>query len=404
MTIYSSHRSAEQAAIQESNKKVRRAEKEAQKKINATQKRVNNAQKESRFQLEEIRDSFEKSERLQKDKYTKELELLRNEQNQNLRELKSDHQIDLSRSKNQNENELRKINQYYENQQRRALREGENKFNRQIQENHIQHQALQNKNRTELLHLKNQGNSQIDSKRWQFQNQIENLDKNGKKEIKLLTEKVNTEKQKSSENFKNRYQEMVKVQDEILNNLNKRISEEVHQIKKDSVMKLGAFMDQKSDPFYRTMTLDADFSESDDEYQIRARIPEHERDGIKINVHDNEIFISGERKSSETIHTDEGGTVSSSQFQTYHQSFPIHSPVESHLLRKEYDGDELVISLPKKGSELAKNPIKKIVPEEVTAKRPYFPENIPLGSQKPSEDDVELVFEPSDQSGRTLDL
>ncbi len=127
--------------------------------------------------------------------------------------------------------------------------------------------------------------------------------------------------------------------------------------------------------------MDAELQEYDHEFVLTATIPEHERKGLAVSVRGNEVVLSGNRRSSEKLDLGPGRVQNTSSFQTFSESFPINWPVDARSLTREFDGDQLIVRIPKKKTyEPAPYKAKRV--ERAKLERPTFPENIPLGAVK----------------------
>src|SRR5262249_53611937 len=149
------------------------------------------------------------------------------------------------------------------------------------------------------------------------------------------------------------------------------------ELRQNNSQKLAAYDSRATDPFYRMMDTRARLVERADHYQLMAEIPEHERDSVNVSVRGEQVVITGNRRTSDTLEVAPGQTRKSAAFQTYSETFPIFWPVDPRLMTKEYDGDTLVVTIPKKavpGRETAR--VKQ--PERAKAVRPDFPINLPI--------------------------
>src|SRR5262249_35828266 len=95
-------------------------------------------------------------------------------------------------------------------------------------------------------------------------------------------------------------------------------------------------------------------------------------------------------RNEEKLELDHGASASTSAYQSFSQSFPLSYPVQAKQLRKDFDGDELIVTVPKM-PEYANRPVKTLPkPERAKLDRPRFPENLPLAkndAKDPATDD-----------------
>lgn len=71
-----------------------------------------------------------------------------------------------------------------------------------------------------------------------------------------------------------------------------------------------------------------------------------DKDSVKIDVHDGQVFLSGSKSEAQT--QEEKGTVSKSEFfQSFERSFPVPQGVDSSKVNFETTKNEVVIKFPK---------------------------------------------------------
>ena len=94
-----------------------------------------------------------------------------------------------------------------------------------------------------------------------------------------------------------------------------------------------------------------DISEDDKEYVVKAEIPEMKKEDIKINVHDDVLTVSGERKYEKEDKGKKYHRVERA-YGSFMRSFALPENVDGSKLSAEYKDGMLKVHLPK--SEEAK--------------------------------------------------
>lgn len=94
-----------------------------------------------------------------------------------------------------------------------------------------------------------------------------------------------------------------------------------------------------------------DISEDDKEYVLKAEIPEMKKEDIKINVHDDVLSVSGERKSEKEEKGKKFHRVERA-YGSFMRTFTLPEDVEGSKISAEYTDGMLKVHLPK--SEKAK--------------------------------------------------
>lgn len=153
----------------------------------------------------------------------------------------------------------------------------------------------------------------------------------------------------------------------------------VDKVRDDTSVKLSAYESRQSDPFYQFVNIDARLDKAKDEFVLRMKVPSHEEPGVSISVNDNSIIVSGTRQNTEKMALPQGGARSSSSFQSYTQTIPIDWPLNPSFMTRDYDGDTLVVRIPKRMS--GPTPKLKSTPDledKLAVKKPDFPKALPI--------------------------
>lgn len=120
-------------------------------------------------------------------------------------------------------------------------------------------------------------------------------------------------------------------------------------------------MDHLFDDFWRMPTLktempstwapSTDISEAEDHYLLSLEIPGMKKDELKIEVIDNQVVISGERKTEEK-HERKGSLYSERRFGRFQRAFALPTHVDAGKIEAQYEDGVLNVYVPK--SEAAK--------------------------------------------------
>ena len=89
-----------------------------------------------------------------------------------------------------------------------------------------------------------------------------------------------------------------------------------------------------------------DITEDEKEYVVKAEIPEMKKDDIKINVHDNVLSISGERKYEKEEKGKKYHRVERA-YGSFMRSFTVPEDADGSKVSAEYKDGVLKVHLPK---------------------------------------------------------
>ena len=89
-----------------------------------------------------------------------------------------------------------------------------------------------------------------------------------------------------------------------------------------------------------------DLIETDEDYRLHLDMPGMSKDELKISYQDNELVVSGERKSNRTDENEEFVRVERS-FGQFRRSFTLPRTVDAENISATYDNGVLTVTVPK---------------------------------------------------------
>jgi HSP20 family protein len=108
---------------------------------------------------------------------------------------------------------------------------------------------------------------------------------------------------------------------------------------------------------YGSFVPKVDIYENEKDYEVHVVVPGMKKDDFKIDLNDNYLTISGERKLSKetnekTFHSIE------SQYGTFTRSFSLPDNVDANKINAKYENGILTITIPKDEKKVLKTSIK----------------------------------------------
>ena len=353
------------------------AEKEAQAQIAAAHSTVEAAQKDSQSQIETLKDSYVKQYESESARQEAALESQRQKGYQAIRELQKAQSLDLDRVKKQGDHELKTVKSYYSDTIHSNELQGSERLQDIELKNHLAFQSETLKANSDLETNKENHLKRVTILKDKQDQTYEQLAQTSATQLDQVRERNVLSGEMAEKRFQDKHQKVAETYAQELGKIQSQTSKEIENIRSGTAQRLEAYSSRQEDPFYKMMSLESNLEESDDAYQLSVSIPEHEQDHVSVNVHGNQIVVTGYRKNEEKLDLSPGHQQSTSAYQTYSESFPINWPVESKQLSREFVGDQLVIRVPKKGPYAKVETRPKAAPEPVRAERPQFPKNLP---------------------------
>ena len=131
-------------------------------------------------------------------------------------------------------------------------------------------------------------------------------------------------------------------------NQDKRLTEEMFKLKREFVSTANFYEDRKQDPFYQLVDFDADFSEGEAFYEVKAKIPEHEMKNVRVHIQPEKVTLQAARKHEQEFNN-ENEKIGSNISQTIRQEFAFNQPAEHEAAVKTFKDGVLTVTIPKKG-------------------------------------------------------
>jgi HSP20 family molecular chaperone IbpA len=361
--------------ISQANSAAAKAEREAAERVTSAQKHIKEADHEESVQLEHVRDQYEHrtdAERARGENY---LEAVRNRNYQNISEQQRTAENQQHKLTTESEKTLKDLDRGYQDRKYSTVRKGESDLKEATTQNFKQEQherAASNERIDAIKTAFASDKAKIEADRRDTTASLSKLSQDHRKE---LEEKTLTAVEESDTHYQEAYTGAMKQNRDALADLNWRASRDVESLRKETTQKLDAYTDQKSDPFYRMVNVDGKITEQADQFVFTAKIPEHEQDRININIRGNELVISGKRKSEEAVEVEPGRISRTNSYQSFSENFPMNFPVDPKNMTREYEGDMLVVRIPKRSTYEAAKPKPTVA--RAVAERPKFPKNLP---------------------------
>jgi HSP20 family molecular chaperone IbpA len=355
---------------------------EAARQIEQAQNLIRQSERDSEVQLSHVRAENDQELTSERVRNESAIESQRTRGYEELRELQRRQAAEVGRVKREGERELANTQNFYQDSIQKAEHEGARKSRETLTQEAIMNQTEDGAAQFAHRELRSQHASQLESLKATQEAQLGEATEAQAKYLETTRTNSLQARAKTDENYGRLFEDSVTTHQATLDRINAQASRELSTLRADTAQKLAAYSSRQNDPFYKMLDLQAELTEHEDHFQLTARIPEHERDHINVNLLGDRLVLTGARRNEEKLDLSEiapGRSQSTSAYQSYSESFGLPWPVDARGLSKVYDGDHLVVTIPKK-NEFSKAPMKaQGPPERYRAERPQFPGNLPVG-------------------------
>ncbi len=297
-----------------------------------------------------------------------------------LRELQRAQTSELARVRREGERELTQLKSYYQDATYTAQKTGKSDLDALARNQAIAQAHEQSAAQAGQGDLKQSQRMRYEAQKASDDRKFSELNQGAAKRYEQAQANDAASALKLETDFKSRHQGISDAQNETINRLNTRANEEIRSIREGTSQKLAAYQSRQTDPFYKLHDLGAELSEKDDAFILTAKIPEHERERLSVSVQGDRLMLSGFRRNEEKLDLSEGRSRGTASFQSFTETFPLRVPVDAKLLTRAFEGDQLVVTIPKHALDSNYKSAKSTrpaPPERDRVEGPHFPTNLP---------------------------
>lgn len=194
------------------------------------------------------------------------------------------------------------------------------------------------------------------------QTELKNMaDKTTEKNKRLVSEKINVQKgelsyldnhqkdiltQKSND-FKVRYDNIVKEHNQLLAELTNHFEVDVKKMVEQSAVKKKAISNKAEDSFYRIETLSPKIVETEKEFKVSLPVPEYERENVHLSVRGRGVKMTLTRRFADSFEEVDGSINRSTKNELFSREFPSKDLLNAKLVDQKYENGVLTYRIKK---------------------------------------------------------
>lgn len=142
------------------------------------------------------------------------------------------------------------------------------------------------------------------------------------------------------------YTKNADMNESILENSKDKLETELIRQKEKSMQNLGKYADKSDDPFYQIKIVEYHLKESPGMYELKAQIPEKEKDSVKVIVKDNKVILQGQKHFEDRV-SNEHHSFATESSQSYREEIPLSHPVMERYISSDWQNGVLTLKIPK---------------------------------------------------------
>jgi len=373
------------------------AERDANTRVVQAEHQVVDAERDENTQIEKVREDSHRASESESDRQSKAIQAQKQKGYERLRDLQRAQAQELAHAKRDGDKQLFTT----EIQGKDAIHATSQREKKELVE-------LEKNNMKQVGYEKQSAKKTIDDLQFTQNQRTANLKEDSEAKFTALNAARTQEYEKLRENstagtektradFETKYQNKLSEQNTNLSDLEGRATHQLNEIRADTAEKLSAYSSRQKDPFYKMKEVDAKIYDAGENFMLVATVPEHEQQHISVTVRGNQLALTGYRRNEEKMDIAPGRAKSTSSYQSFSENFPLNAPVDAKLLSKSFEGDQLIVTVPKKPEFMEVPIFDKKTPDKVKVERPQFPENLPLGKYQAKNNIKDETVEKSDK-------
>lgn len=300
-----------------------------------TQQEIRDFEKQTEQKIEQVRLETQENLAKAKEKYQQEYQRTTSRGEQRVASQRKQNEETIHFEVERGRNAIERLRTNNEKEHSELYARGEKKINETAE---LQNNKLKRLNEDAAESLERQEKQWV-SKEQRLQNEY--VEKTTHNKQALQDELKNQNKR-----FQSLYTKNEHAQKESLGLQQQRYAKQLNETRKDFMVEASRYNDKADDPFYKIEDRGSYIRENPDFYILRAYVPEHEKDSVKVTIQNDKATISGQRSFKDKVEED-GKTITGATFQTFREEFPFEKPVITEGMTRERQGDWVVYTIPK---------------------------------------------------------
>ncbi len=145
--------------------------------------------------------------------------------------------------------------------------------------------------------------------------------------------------------FQIRYENMAKEHETILADLKTHLDADVKKMVEQSATQKRMISSKADDQFYRVETLNPSMVESEKDYSVSLKVPEHEKENVHLSVHGREIKMTLTRRYSDSLDAEDGSSNKSTKNELYSKEFSAKEILNPKSITQKYENGVLTFKI-----------------------------------------------------------
>ncbi len=188
-----------------------------------------------------------------------------------------------------------------------------------------------------------------DSRQVSRLNQTEKINKeqNYLKDLKSTEDHYNELLTSKRKQFEQKFQTLQKQHDEVISRTEEQLRSQLRSISSDYAQKRDATLARKEDPFYHLKEINHRLEDKPDSYLVHIDVPEHEAESIVFTGNDRNIKLTLSRRFDDRVEEESGHVNVNKRSESFTKEFKVADIVDPKEVSKKYEDGVLTYRIAK---------------------------------------------------------
>ncbi|ATH08108.1 hypothetical protein BIY24_09145 [Halobacteriovorax marinus] len=189
--------------------------------------------------------------------------------------------------------------------------------------------------------------NQLMNQNYQQLSQRKELENIHNKEIEFKSEQHKNILLQEDKSFRQKYEAITKEHQSVLDRIKQKFSNQINSIINSQMRSKTSVESRGDDDFYKITALEPEITSLEKSYQISLKVPEHEKENVRLTAQGRDLTLSLTRKFSDTVESEDGSSNQSSRSEVFTKKLSTTDLMNSREITQNYKEGVLTFNIAK---------------------------------------------------------
>ncbi|CBW26765.1 conserved hypothetical protein [Halobacteriovorax marinus SJ] len=189
--------------------------------------------------------------------------------------------------------------------------------------------------------------NQLMNQNYQQLSQRKELENIHNKEIEFKSEQHKNILLQEDKSFRQKYEAITKEHQSVLDRIKQKFSNQINSIVNSQMRSKTSVENRGDDDFYKITSLEPEITSLEKSYQISLKVPEHEKENVRLTAQGRDLTLSLTRKFSDTVESEDGSSNQSSRSEVFTKKLSTTDLMNSREITQNYKEGVLTFNIAK---------------------------------------------------------